>query len=276
MTTLKRDTPRGLLHSEGNVAPFQLVRYNASPVLADIVDCYWITRWNLAGAPDHHQELLPHPCIQVVIEKSESAIFGIGRAKTVKVLSGFGRAVGIKFWPGAFSAVSQQPACEFTSRKVPLSDVFGSAGDNYQREVLMTDDDARLIELSERLVLSQERMLCEEAVLARKIVEQIQSNQEIVKVEDIVAQFAMSKRSLQRLFSTFVGASPKWVIRRYRLHEAVADLESDAPTNLTELALRLNYFDQAHFIRDFTLTVGRPPGRYARMARKGLRKGIGE
>lgn len=276
MTTLKRDTPRGLLHSDGDVAPFQLVRYNASPALADIVDCCWITRWNLAGAPAHLQELLPHPCIQVVIEKSESAIFGIGRAKSVKVLSGVGRAVGIKFWPGAFSAVSQLPACEFTSRKVALSDVFEAAGDDYKRAVLMTDDDARVIELSERLVLSQERKLCEEAVLARKIVEQIQSNQEIVKVEDIVAQFAMSKRSLQRLFNTFVGVSPKWVIRRYRLHEAIADLESDAPINLTELALRLNYFDQAHFIRDFTLTVGRPPGQYARLARKGLRKGIGE
>lgn len=276
MATLKRDTPRGLLHSDGIVAPFQMARYNASPALEDIVDSYWITRWDLSGTPDHHQELLPHPCIQVVIEKGESAIFGIGRAKSVKVLSGIGRAVGIKFWPGAFSAVSQQPACEFTGRKIPLTDIFGAAGDDYKRAVLMTDDDARLIELSERLVISQKRELREEAVLARKIVEGIQSNPEFVKVEDVVTRFAISKRSLQRLFNTFVGVSPKWVISRYRLHEAVADLESDASVNLTELALRLNYFDQAHFIRDFTHMVGRPPGQYARLARKGLRKGNGE
>ena len=57
--------------------------------------------------------------------------------------------------------------------------------------------------------------------------------------------------------------SPKWVIQRYRLHEAVEQLERGAEVDLAELALQLGYFDQAHFIRDFKALVGRPPGAYA-------------
>lgn len=276
MINLNHDAPRGLLHHDEKCEPFQLARYLASSALADIVECYWIVSWNLSGASGHQQELLPHPCIQVVVEKGASAIFGIGRGKYVKKLSGIGRAVGIKFRPGAFSAMSQRPASEFTSRRVPLSDIFGSAGDAYQRAVLMTDDDACLVGLAERFVSSQEPKLGDDAMLARRMVEEIQTNPRIVKVEDIADRFAMSLRSLQRLFNTFVGVGPKWVISRYRLHEAVAELESDPSIDLTQLAMRLNYFDQAHFIRDFTLIVGRPPGKYAQMTGKSLPKRNGE
>jgi AraC-like DNA-binding protein len=59
-----------------------------------------------------------------------------------------------------------------------------------------------------------------------------------------------------------VGVSPKWVIQRYRLHEAAAQLSrADAP-ELADLPLQLGYFDQSHFIRDFKAVVGCAPGKY--------------
>ena len=72
----------------------------------------------------------------------------------------------------------------------------------------------------------------------------------------------LNKRGLQRLFQKYVGASPKWVIQRYRLHEAVARVQAGAPMNWAVLALDLGYFDQAHFVRDFRQLVGVAPGEY--------------
>jgi AraC-like DNA-binding protein len=72
----------------------------------------------------------------------------------------------------------------------------------------------------------------------------------------------VGKRSLERLFSDYVGASPKWVIRRYRLHELVEKFDSRTPANWAQLALDLGYFDQAHLINDFKSIVGYTPTQY--------------
>ena len=71
-------------------------------------------------------------------------------------------------------------------------------------------------------------------------------------------------RTLQRLFERYVGVSPKWVLRRYRVHEAAARL-ADGGSTITwaEVAAELGYFDQSHFIRDFTAAVGMTPAAYA-------------
>jgi AraC-like DNA-binding protein len=41
-------------------------------------------------------------------------------------------------------------------------------------------------------------------------------------VDQPATEFGVGVRRLQRLFRDHVGAGPKWVIRRYRLHEAAA------------------------------------------------------
>ena len=71
-------------------------------------------------------------------------------------------------------------------------------------------------------------------------------------------------RALQRLFREYVGVSPKWVINRYRLHEALEQIAAGGAIDWSALALDLGYFDQAHFIRDFRRLVGVSPGAYAR------------
>ena len=75
------------------------------------------------------------------------------------------------------------------------------------------------------------------------------------------ARAGIGKRSLQRLFNEYVGASPKWVIRRCRLHEALERLHAGV-VDVAGLAAELGYFDQAHLIQDFKTIVGVTPGQY--------------
>ncbi len=43
--------------------------------------------------------------------------------------------------------------------------------------------------------------------------------------EELAARFDIGVRNLQRLFGRYVGVSPKWVIRRFRLQEAAEQME---------------------------------------------------
>jgi AraC-like DNA-binding protein len=82
-------------------------------------------------------------------------------------------------------------------------------------------------------------------------------------VDELAARHAMSSRSLQRLFRRYVGVSPKWVLQRYRLHEAAERIAEGRDGDWAATALELGYFDQAHFIRDFKALIGASPAQYA-------------
>jgi AraC-like DNA-binding protein len=98
------------------------------------------------------------------------------------------------------------------------------------------------------------------------IVARIMGERQITRVADLVSRTGIGERRLRRLFAEFVGVHPKWVIQRYRLHEAAERLAADEDVKLAALALELGYFDQAHFARDFRAIVGRTPAAHARTA----------
>ena len=82
--------------------------------------------------------------------------------------------------------------------------------------------------------------------------------------EEIRGRALQLHRSLQRLFAEYVGVGPKWVIRRYRIYDALERAATTASVDWVRLATDLGYSDQAHFSREFTSIVGTSPTRYAK------------
>ncbi|HEX2159753.1 MAG TPA: helix-turn-helix domain-containing protein, partial [Actinomycetes bacterium] len=99
-----------------------------------------------------------------------------------------------------------------------------------------------------------------------QLVGQIMADRDITQVRHVTDRTGVGTRRLQRLFATYTGVTPKWVIQRSRLHEAVERLDQGDHVDLGFLARELGYFDQAHFTRDFRATVGHPPTAYTRSA----------
>ena len=95
--------------------------------------------------------------------------------------------------------------------------------------------------------------------LADQLVERILQEPEIKTVDDLASRSGIGKRSLQRIFNEYVGVSPKWVIRRYRMHELIEKLNAGDQLDWAQVALELGYFDQAHLINDFTSIIGASP-----------------
>lgn len=84
----------------------------------------------------------------------------------------------------------------------------------------------------------------------------------LVTVDDVLAISGLNKRGLRRLFQKYVGIRPTWVIQRYRLHETIAQEQAGKALNWIALALKLGYYDQAHFVCNCRQLVGLAPGEY--------------
>jgi AraC-like DNA-binding protein len=200
----------------------------------------------------------------MVLERRRSEVVGVMRGRFSTTLEGAGRVIGTKFRPGAFRAFVDQPVVAFSDRRWPLRTVFGTAAGSFDAEALAHDEDTAAIAVIESFLRSLRPAFTAPMELAGRITARIAEDRRITKVDQLVDEFAMNTRQLQRLFREHVGVTPKWVIQRYRLIEAAERLAADAAADFATLALDLGYADQAHFIRDFKQLVGRPPAGYAR------------
>ena len=125
------------------------------------------------------------------------------------------------------------------------------------------DDEQARIAALDAFLLALDPRPDPQADLATALVDRIRTDRTIRRVADFARAEGMSVRLLQRLFAGYVGVGPKWVILRYRIHEALEHAEADRKADWAALAADLGYADQAHLVRDFTATVGVPPTAYA-------------
>lgn len=263
--TRQADAPaRGVLAPSLTEGVFQHQRIAPSAALADLVEHYWHVCWDMQGLPATQQETLPHPNVHLVIEELHDGIYGVHTARYTRLLDGTSYAFGIKFRPGGFHPFLAAPVATIADLRLPLADVFGDAGPVFAAQVRGCADAGARAAAAEAFLLARLPKPDPNVALASALLAMIDGDAGMTSVEALVATSGINKRALQRLFQHYVGVGPKWVIQRYRMHEAVAQLQSGAPLRLSQLALDLGYFDQSHFIREFTRLVGRPPGEYTR------------
>jgi len=223
--------------------------------------------WDLRGLPPRLVETLPHPNVHVVFEKPESKVWGVSTSKFSRMLEGRTHAFGIKFAPGGFFPFFQRPVASLANTSIPVSEVFGAATTELEKFILSTEDEDAMTAEANAFLLQRLPVPDDKAALARQMVERILRERDLLTVDDLSARCDVSIRSLQRLFSQYVGVSPKWVIRRYRLHELLEQIHSGTQLDWAQLAVELGYFDQAHLIRDFKSITGYAPTEYTGMQR---------
>ena len=171
---------------------------------------------------------------------------------------GWGRVVGLRFRPGGLAALTGHPASAWTDRSVAASEVLPPrAGRRAGRPRPRGRPATAWVEVAERglAALADERPDPRYDLLLDVVADML-ADHSLLTVADVADRHAVTVRTLQRLFTHYVGVGPKWVLARYRLHDAVADLDAGWAGTLTDLAVRYGWYDQAHFTRDFTALVG--------------------
>lgn len=254
---------RGLLHRKTSLEHFELHRYEPAAALAPYVEQHWMVLHDLGDRPPYRQRNLSHPNQHVVIEPGgATGIFGAATGVFEHVVAGTGRVFATKFRPGAFRPFFGRAVRALTDTHLPVEAALSRTSAELAGEFAGLNDPAGMAERMEAMFLAALPAPDEKAELARRIVEFAEAHLEVVSVAVLAEAFGMGVRSLQRLFDEYVGVTPKWVIDRYRMLEAVETLNAGAEAGLTELAHRLGYFDQAAFNHAFEKLTGEAPGRF--------------
>ena len=134
---------------------------------------------------------------------------------------------GVQFRPGGFRPVlaapvsrADRPSGAAAAGRPIHPDVPVGAGTFPGAPTSAASDDERCRALDTLLTAWQPEPdpMAEEAV---RLAEAIRTDRTVLRVDDFAARHDVPVRRLQRLFLDYVGVGPKWVIRRYRLQEAV-------------------------------------------------------
>ncbi|SCE66239.1 AraC-type DNA-binding protein [Micromonospora viridifaciens] len=251
----RRDS-RGILDPGRLLRQVRFRRRLPAPALRPYVEHYWLVDWELTEPFD--QRIVPHPAVNVVFQAREGTpesgeIAGVCRGLFTVTLHGVGRVTGVQFRPGGFRPFWRRSVAELTDQRRPLTAAA---------PVCPGSDDERCRRLDELLTAGQP-VPDPLAAQATALVEEIRADRSILRVDDFARRHAVSTRRLQRLFLDHVGVGPKWVIRRYRLQEAIEQAAA-GPLDWSRVAADLGYADQAHLVREFTAVAGVSPAAYAR------------
>ncbi|WP_428241481.1 DUF6597 domain-containing transcriptional factor [Gynuella sp.] len=245
--------------------PFTLQRLSPADSLAESVDYFWVVEWQLPAGESFVSENFPHPCVHMVYEQGHTALFGPIKGHFRKILMGQGRAIGCRFKSGLFYPWIKRPLAEIADSQLDVGTVLSVNSQELEARLDGQPDIEQVVRKFTELLNSVWVTLHREdqqGVRAHTIVAAMEQDTELLKVEQVCARFQVSRRQLERLFFKYVGLSPKWVLRVFRLQQLANEMINHPAPDWTELAHRLGYFDQAHCIRDFKQITGKTPSSY--------------
>jgi AraC-like DNA-binding protein len=240
---------------------YRHTRHAPPAALADWVEHFWLEQWDLRARAPQARAVLPHPCVHLVFAPGRSRCYGVQLSRFARELKDQGHILGIKFRPGAFYPFFGQAVSTIANAAVPAAQVFPGA-ESCEQRVLACHEDLDMVAVATAFLIEHLPAHDPHVGTACRIVETIASDAKVTRVEQLVAQFGLQERTLQRLFNRYVGASPRWVIKRYRVYDVLTKLTAGEPVAWATLAQDMGYFDQAHLYNDFKKLVGCSPAQY--------------
>lgn len=252
----------GLLNLNEGDQRYQLTRHAPSEALRPFVKHYWIVSWDLTGLEPYPQHVVPNPCVNLVVERNNTFCFGPSGRKFSYLVSGKGCVFGVKFKPGGFYPFLRVPVSSLYGQPMDVSRILEVTAGSLEERLLRDGDNADKIGYIDQLLCAHLPAEDAQATLVNDIVQQIEQNREMLRVDDLSSYWKIHKRKLQRLFNQYVGIGPKTVIKLYRLQNAAERMERGLHYDLVKLSQDLGYHDQSHFIRDFKSIIGSTPEEY--------------
>ncbi|NJN33613.1 MAG: AraC family transcriptional regulator, partial [Saprospiraceae bacterium] len=165
----------------------------------------------------------------------------------------------VRFHPNGFLPFSTIPLKDMENTAVSLDKLFGKEGKEIGEKILNAQATSERIHLIETFLLK--RLTNKQTIdtIVKSTVETILNANGQFSVNNLSQLNNINRRQLTRKFSSIIGLSPKQLSKTIRIQATLKKLLTKDVTSLTDLAYENEYFDQAHFIKDFKEFTGLTP-----------------
>lgn len=278
---------RGIVDPAAMLEVVDFARFPAGEALEGLVEWFWSVSWALPAGATHDQQVLNHPAGNISIgtiddagvplDPAQGRVYGVQRTISTRRLASDGWTVAARTSVGGLGVFLGGPAREAADRQLTFDAIPGLDGPALVERVASAGDREAKIDLLQaalgQLVAGRDPRLVAEAREVVALVSRIEHDRSICQVDQLAREVGVSVRSLQRQFDTHVGASPSFVIRRWRIIEAAEAARAAVDRGeqwrgWATVAAELGYADQAHLTRDFTGTLGLSPTAYVARNRR--------
>ncbi|MCU4674007.1 helix-turn-helix domain-containing protein [Catenovulum sp. 2E275] len=252
-------------------------RYQPSAALAPWVDWFW----QIERIDSHYNQveyMHPEGGSGIIFNFADPLLFNSSRhhyggiingpaSKTTQFqITGTVNALGIRFKPGALPALINMPASELTNFSLSLTEPKVAPELNNWAEQLsnLTNTLTKIQWLEQKLLplfVSHSQKLAKLTPAIQLICQQ--NDNDGLAPNLLAEKINLSQRQFERLCLEQLGMSAKKFSGVRRTIAARKCLrESNPATSLTELAMMLGFYDQAHFIHQFKQVIGITPGQF--------------
>jgi AraC-like DNA-binding protein len=179
----------------------------------------------------------------------------------VKSIKEGATCIGIQLKPQMAGSLLNESLLQFRNKVSGLEEILGDSVKGMVEQIRNESDNTKRFHLLAKFLIQKSSK--SKSRLSPLMSEYIQQNP-FVSVDQLASNFSISYSHLRKLFYDEVGLSPKEYIKVIRTRKAIGSMEKGEHNSLTDLAYKLGYFDQSHFIRDFKSVTKRSPKEYAR------------
>lgn len=242
--------------------------------LASLVKNYWTLESSKEDTPERNT-IVPDGCMKMIFHfgdlykhylKDGSSIllpksFLIGQLTKPYEVEPTGKTgtFFVCFHPNGFLPFARFPIKEMENTAVPLDKLFGNEGVEIGQKILNANSTSERIHLIENFLFKQLAETKNVDKILESTVETILTANGNLTVDELSKQNNINRRQLVRKFSSHVGLSPKQLSKTIRLQATLKKLLNSDVTSLTDLAYENEYYDQAHFIKEFKEFTGLTP-----------------
>lgn len=169
-------------------------------------------------------------------------------------------SIGIELYPHSayrFFRIAQHHIC---NRIYRLSEVAGPAAHTVEDRIAATDDVDRKVALVQQFLVEQLDTRVTDDLFAY-CVARIEASGGAITVRDLERSTGYSARWLRAVFHDRLGVGPKRLASIVRFDRCYRMLSRPDSGDALRRDLHALYYDESHFVRDFTRFTGRSPAR---------------
>lgn len=248
--------------------------FEPSQELDMLVKCYWTLESPKDESPER-QTIVPDGCMEMIFHYGDlykqytgeggsiiqPRCFVFGQLTQPLEIEPTGETgiFSVRFHPNGFLPFATIPIKAMENSAIPLEILFGNDGLQIGQEIVNAGSTVERVALVEAFLLN--RLTDKDNIdrIVESVVETILTANGQLSIDELSRQSNINRRQLERMFSAAIGLSPKQLSRTIRLQATLKMLLSKKYTSLTELAYENEYYDQAHFIKDFKELTGLTP-----------------